>query len=351
MKKTLLSVAMCTACSLSGLAAAQSSVAVYGAVDAGIVRESGGVAGNITKLTGGVEGGSRLGFRGSEDLGDGMKGIFALEMGFGLDTGVSGQGGVLFGRQALVGLQTKSGTLTLGRQYTPLFMAMTNIDPFQSLSTAGSAANLMSNAGIRMNNTVKYAMPDTMGFSGELAYGLGEVAGNSDAGRNIGANAGYTSGPLSIKAAYANINSIPAGTAAMTKGRTTMLGATYDFGVAKAALAYSVNRGTVNINNTINPNGQADSRDLLLGVTVPYGPHTLRASIINKKDRAGTRRGADQWGVGYSYYLSRRTDVYLAYASIDNDAAKGATGFYTVGNATEVGSGDRAINLGMRHTF
>jgi predicted porin len=141
------------------------------------------------------------------------------------------------------------------------------------------------------------------------------------------------------------------GTAAMSKGRTTMLGATYDFGVAKAALIYAANRGTVNINNTINPNGQADSRDLLLGVTVPYGPHTFRASVIDKKDRAGTKRGADQWGVGYSYYLSRRTDVYLAYASIDNDAAKGSTGFYTVGNATEVGSGDRAINLGLRHTF
>ena len=348
MKKSLIAAALC---SLSGLAAAQSSVTVYGTVDAGIVRESGGVAGNITKLTGGVEGGSRLGFRGSEELGDGMKAIFALEMGLASDTGVSGQGGVLFGRQALVGLQTRSGTVTAGRQYTPLFLAMNSIDPFQSLSTAGSAANLMSNAGIRMNNTVKYAMPDTRGFSGEVAYGVGEVAGNSDAGRNIGANAGYTNGPLSLKFGYANVNNIPAGAAPVSKGRTTMLGATYDFGPAKAALAYASNRGTVNINNTINPNGKAESRDLLLGVTVPLGAHTLRASLITKKDRAGTGRGADQWGVGYSYYLSRRTDVYLAYASIDNDVAAGATGFYTVGNATEVGSGNRAVNLGLRHNF
>lgn len=348
MKKALLAIALG---SLAGYAAAQSNVVMYGIVDAGVVVEDGGAVGRVTKLTGGVENGSRLGFRGTEDLGDGLKAVFVLEMGFNLDTGTSAQGGTLFGRQALVGLQGKAGAVTLGRQYTPMFLTLSSIDPFYASNLAGSAANLMSNAAIRMNNTVKYASPTVNGFSAELAYGFGETAGDSRHGRQIGASGAYVNGPFSVRAAYANINNIPVAPAPINRGKTSLLGATYDFGPAKVALAYAMNKGTVNINNTVNPDRNADNRDLMLGVSVPLGVHTLRASYIDKKDKAGTNRGASQWGVGYDYYLSKRTNLYLAYAHIGNDAPLGATGFYTVGNAAEVGSGNRGTNAGLRHTF
>ncbi|MDQ1811924.1 porin [Massilia sp. CCM 9210] len=331
------------------VAMAQSSVTVYGVADAALVKESGGVAGSVTKMVGGVEGGSRIGFRGTEDLGGGLAAIFTLEMGINLDSGTSAQGGLAFGRQAFVGLSSKAGTLTLGRQYTPLFLTLSAIDPFQAFSTAGSAANLMSNAGIRMNNTVKYASSPVNGFSGELAYGLGETAGNSSAGRQLGAGLAYVRGPLSLRLGYANVNSIPVATA-LTTGKTTLIGGVYDFKVVKISLGVASNKGTVNVNTRVDPNRAAKSRDTILGLTVPVGAGNIRASAIMKQDRR-TNRDARQLGLAYNYFISKRSDVYVAYARIRNDALPGAIGFYTVGNATEAGGGDRAFNVGMRHSF
>ena len=172
MKKTMLALMLGA---LAGAAAAQSNVTVYGIVDMALVRESGGAA-TTTKLTSGVESGSRLGFKGSEDLGDGLSAIFLLENGFQADTGAMGQGGLLFGRQAYVGLQSKTaGTLTLGRQYTPQYLAVAAVDPFGS-GTAGDTKNLMASTGnsaSRMDNAVKYTSPVVGGVTAELIYGAG----------------------------------------------------------------------------------------------------------------------------------------------------------------------------------
>ena len=102
---------------LSGMTHAQTSVSIYGIVDAGLVRESGGPDGNVTGLGGGVASGSRLGFRGKEDLGGGLSANFLLENGFNSDNGTLGQGGLLFGRQMYVGLSGNFGAVRMGRQY------------------------------------------------------------------------------------------------------------------------------------------------------------------------------------------------------------------------------------------
>jgi len=339
----------CVLCALGGAAYAQSSNTVYGVVDTGLVRESGGAAGNVTKLTGGVESGTRLGFRGVEDLGGGLRALYTLEMGILADTGASGQGGLAFGRQAWVGIGGAPGQISLGRQYTPLFLALNTIDPFGAVSTAGTAANLMSIGGIRMNNTIKYSLADLGGFNADVSYGLGEVAGDNTAGRQIGALLGYTSGPLNIKLAYHTANSVPtAQSPSSVNGRTTMVGATYDFNVVKVAAAVAVNKGAVSVSGT----PQIDSRDILVGATVPLGAGKLMASYIKKDDRTGiTIRDARQWGIGYTYLLSKRTALYTAYGRINNTAAAGQPGFYTVGNASDLGTGDRAFNLGIRHSF
>ena len=139
MKKTMMALALSAA---AGMAAAQSNVTVYGIFDMALVRESGGTA-SSTKMTSGVESGSRIGFKGTEDLGGGMSAIFLVENGFQGDTGAMGQGGLLFGRQAYVGLQGSAGTVTLGRQYTPQYLAVAAVDPFGS-GTAGDTKKLMT---------------------------------------------------------------------------------------------------------------------------------------------------------------------------------------------------------------
>jgi predicted porin len=118
-----------------------------------------------------------------------------------------------------------------------------------------------------------------------------------------------------------------------------MLAANYNLQVAKVFAAYS--------DNDVQISGRGKSRDFLLGVSVPFGKHTFIASYINKDGRSALNQDAEQFGFGYTYALSKRTNIYAAWANIDNK--RGAT--YTVGNNSELGTGDKAFNLGVRHTF
>jgi predicted porin len=332
-------------------AAAQSNVTIYGIIDAGLVRESGGAAGSVTKLGSGVQNGSRLGFRGVEDLGGALSAIYVLESGFNIDTGVSGQGGLLFGRQAFVGLKSKDlGTITAGRQYTPLYMGLSAVDPFLGAATAASGANMLAEGGLRMNNTVKYALPVVNGFSGEVAYGFGETATDSSAGRNLGALLTYATGPLALQLAHHQANTIPTGTVPQANGKTTFVGGSYKVGTATASLGYAINKGMVVINSSARPN--TDSRDVLLGLTLPFGSaSTFLASVILKDDRSALNADARQMGIAYYYALSKRTNLYAAYARINNDGALGTKDFFTVGNGSDTGTGNRGLNLGVRHVF
>lgn len=349
MKKLPLAFAVLAA--FAGTAAAQSNVTIYGIIDGGVEYQKGGAAGSITKVTSGMQNPSRIGFKGTEDLGGGTSAFFTLENGFALDTGAALQGGALFGRQAFVGLKGGFGSVTLGRQYTPIFTSLCFlIDPF-SCGMAGKADNLMAQGGTaatggapRTTNAVKYTSPVMSGFMAEVVYGAGEVAGNSSALRTIGGQVGYTNGPLLVRLAH---NSVENATATATS-KVTTFGAKYNFGVAIAAFAYAVNKGA----NAGNTNVfQADTRDTLVGVTVPFGASAVVASYIRKTDKAITNNDAKQFAVGYTYALSKRTNLYTSYAYIDNSVANNVVGFYTAGNATDAGTGDRSVNVGVRHTF
>ena len=327
---------LCLALALSGAfagtAAAQSSVAVYGLVDVGLVVESGGAAGSVTKLTSGAGNGSRLGFRGTEDLGGGLSANFVLESGLLLDTGGLAQGGLFLGRQSTVGLKGSFGAMVLGRQLTPYFSVLGLADPF-STGSAGAITNVMATTGTRMNNTVKYQTPNLRGFTGEIAYGLGEVAGNNSANRAFGYSAGYANGALDIRIGHHHRNNATGSDSA----RNTIAAGTYDFKVAKAYFAYAINKGA----------GALDSADAMGGVSIPLGVHKLMASYIRHRDKTAAGQDASQWALGYVYRLSKRTDIYTSYGRINN--RNGAS--FTVGNATELGSGDKAFNVGVRHIF
>lgn len=355
---------------LSGAAFAQSSVTIYGLIDAGVVVERNGVANGgktTTKLDGGVINGSRLGFKGTEDLGGGLSAIFTIESGFTADDGQSGQGKTLFGRQSFVGLTGGFGTVKMGRFYTVVDNTLGATDPFGN-GLAGRAPNLMGVAGgtaarsayaARFNNLIQYSTTNFSGFSADVQYGFGEAAGDSAKGRNWGVALNYVNGPLAVRAAHQRSNNVGATAAVAADPATgftgiaaydahnakhTLVGATYDFGAAKLHAAYMLNKRSAVVGNA-----EEKSNDALIGVSVPFGAGKLMASYINKKDKTdGQNANADQFGVGYTYDMSKRTTLYAAYAVLRN---RGNEAKYTVGNAINNGSGSQALNLGVRHAF
>jgi predicted porin len=352
MKK--LNLALVLAGALTGAAQAQSAVEVYGIVDMGVVRDSGSVIDTTgtsygTKVSSGAQSGTRLGFKGKEDLGNGLNALFVLETGIAADAGGFNQANKAFGRQSFAGLQGDFGTLTLGRQYTSYFLTLNQIaDPFAS-GLAGNAQNLMlpnatyagagdtsltTDRAIRMDNAIKYATPVFENFSGEIAYGFGERTGATDGQRVITGSVGYDSKPLNVRLAYYERNNA-ADTGSL---KSTMLAANYDLEFAKIFAAYADNDWLI----------QGKTRNYLIGATVPFGAHKFIASYI-RADGRGTNSAndADQWGIGYTYSLSKRTNLYAAYGYISNDGAAR----YTVGNNSENGTTNKAFNLGVRHVF
>ena len=342
---------------------AQSNVTIYGIVDAGIVRETGGAAGDVTKVTSGIGSQSRIGFRGVEDLGGDLSAIFTLESGVKIDDGTLDSTNTLFNRQAFVGLKSKTlGTLTVGRQYNPLYNAMSQVaDPFGA-GYAGSIKNLFPAGGVntRVSNAIVYQTPSFSGFTVDGLYALGEQAGDNTAGRLFSVGLAYTGNGLNVRLVHSNRKNDTAATgttAAVNRddGKNTLLAANYDFKVVKLFAAYEWDKGPnsapIPVANAyglkVAPTASTDSNDALIGLTAPLGNGTVMASYMNKNDKTRFNQDAHQWAVGYSYALSKRTSAYTAYAKIKNKNGAG----YTVGNNNEAGSGDAAFNLGLRHTF
>lgn len=346
----------------SAAAHAQSSAGIYGIVDAALVGENGGSNGHVSKVTSGAASASRIGFRGTEDLGNGLSAYFTLETGVKIDTGEVDAAGTIFNRQAFVGLKRKDfGAVALGRQYTPYHTTLVNIvDPFNT-GTAGTAKNLFPDwgANIRSSNAITYMSPRVHGVDAELAYSFGEQ-NTASAGRQFGGAIGYTEGPLAIRLAYNNKNSDLAatGTTAAVNhdlGRNILLGANYNFGWIKVHAGYEIDKGfnSTPLGNANNPYGgvkptpSTDGREVLLGFSAPVGAGTVLFSAMHKDDRSSFNQDASSWGIGYLYALSKRSNLYAAYGHINNKNGAG----YTVANNTEAGTGNSGYNLGIRHTF
>lgn len=340
-------------------AASATTLTVYGLLDVGLVRESGGATGAVTRLTSGLSNGSRLGFKGTESLGNGWSALFVLESGVQLDSGVIGQGGVLFGRQSFVGLSGPAGTLTLGRQYTAHFDTLALADPFAS-GTVGDAKNLVPSTGdaaTRLTNAIHYAWQGQRGWRLEVQHAPGEVAGSASAGRQWGGAVGYTMGALQLRLGYHYRNN-DTPTTHLSAARNTLLAAVVNLGAVKLHAAYGIDRG---INSALPRNGgnpygypapaisgqTTDSTDVLLGVSAPWGPHTVLASYVRKDDHGATARDARQVALGHRYALAPRLDTYMVLARLRNH--NGAS--YTLGNASETGTGNRAVSAGIRYRF
>ncbi len=366
------------AAALGQVHAAESPVTLYGIVDLGLGYESvdgpNGFSQSRTGLVDGVNSGSRFGMRGVEDLGGGLRAIFTLEGGFNASNGQSGQSNRLFGRRATVGLQSDAwGTLELGRQINLASSYIgDNVSPFgtsfrtANIGTTFSAANTM-----RLDNLVLYQTPSIGGFQLGLGYSF-----NADATRlnNNGQQTGfatnennrvittglrYRNGPVYLAAAYDRFNPTAAAVGGQSSARieSYMVGGTYDFEVAKLALAWGQTRDGwfvgQNMGTSPDSGGYQDlgtfalregfrANSTMLGVTVPLGATAVLASWQRADPNNASLTGDDQtmnvYSVGLTYELSRRTNLY-AYGSYGDNYAFNAD------------ASNRTVVAGLRHRF
>lgn len=366
MKKSLLALSILAA--LANTASAQTSVTMYGVLDAGMTYENTGKSLPVStgadkwSLQSGISQPSLIGFRGNEDLGGSLKFMFQLEAGIQIDKGVSTQTGTLFNRASWLGLSGDFGTVTVGRQFTPLYNALKSIDPFE-LGLAGSASNLMNVGGaniingmpiggndvafggggtVGQNNSMRYTSQTVNGLSAAFNYSFGEIPGSSPAGREMGATLSYENGPYSALVSYDGVNAIDNS----NTFKTTLVAGTInwaDFGFPlKTSLGYAMNKGTDVVGGA-----DVDSTNVIVGFRLPLGAHEFLASYIHKNDKTAQEFDASQYALGYTYAFSKRTSLYTSLAVINNK--NGAD--YTLGNASNVGYGIKVVDIGMRHSF
>jgi predicted porin len=312
---------------IAGPASAQSNASIYGVVDMGWSHVRNG-AGSTTALNSGLLNGSRLGFKGAEVLGNGMVAIFTLENGFAADTGAMAQGGLLFGRQAFVGLAGTYGTLKLGRQFTPVYANNDVFDPFCN-GLAPDSIRLFNYSGSRTNNMLSYSV-EAGGWRAQLQYAPGEVGGNGGAGRTVAGYGGYRGGSIDAVVTYQNT----ANATGDARGSTALAGGNYNFGGIRVYAAYAWNKDVIAPSGVITAG--ADMRNLLLGASISLGAAgSVRTSYITLRGKGRAYAGARQFGQGYIHELSKRTALYASLAWLSNKR----------------GSGDRLTNFGIRHRF
>ncbi|WP_341907484.1 porin [Polaromonas sp. YR568] len=360
MKKTLIAFAALSA--IAGVAQAQSSVTLYGLVDAFVGRTTSqvGAAAKLsqTVVNGSGQNNSRWGLRGSEDLGGGMKAIFTLEGGFQPDNGtnatISAQGGGLFGRAAFVGIEGGFGTVTLGRVYSAYddLRGATNMIYDSNFATTGTVYGTgLRDYQNRSSNAIRYVSPTVSGFSGAISYGMGEnKTATASAEKVTALHIKYVNGPLFVGYAYQNEKQVNGGSyfgtnATLGTAATALtfdsnrkyhaLGASYDFGVAKLTGSYNTSKGETAANTS------ASDKGYQLGVSVPFGAAAVAVGYSREKSDAtnNNNRGKGMSILG-TYALSKRTNLYAGYLSTKVQSTNGTSET----KATTLGTG-------IKHTF
>jgi general bacterial porin, GBP family len=340
MKKTLIVAA------LSGVFAtaahAQSSVTLYGLIDAGLTYTNNQNGSHNFKMTSGSVNGSRWGLRGAEDLGGGLKAIFTLENGFNIANGQLGQQGREFGRQAFVGLSSNQyGAVTLGRQYDSVVdylgpLALTGTQ-YGGTQFAHPFDNDNLDNSFRINNSVKYQSANYAGFKFGAQYGFSNQAAGFSNNRAYSVGASYNYGPLNIAAAYMQLNNdLTAGVINNANGavagdntfnaglqRTFGAGLNYAFGPATVGFVFtqtkledaaSINGATVgNSGNIALTNNYARFNNYELNGRYALTPALSLAGEYTYTDARldGAKPSFHQFALQTAYALSKRTDVYL----------------------------------------
>lgn len=326
MKKSLIALAVLAA---SGAAMAQSSVTLFGRVDAYVGVETTGVgAAELTKnrVSNGGLTGSRWGMMGTEDLGGGLKAMFNLENRFSVDDGTSA--GQFLGN-AFVGLGGGFGTVKLGRTYTAFddARAVSNSSNVFDSSFTPNVFGTGADYTVRGANGVRYETPAFGGFSGALSYSFGEdKTAATDATHITSLLLKYAAGPLTAAYGYQDDT--------LTQNKFHQLSGAYNFGMASVSAGYERRNGTALT---------GDDRGYNIGVNVPVGAAVNLSAGYAREDvevaGATTAKGTG-FGLGATYTLSKRTKLYAGYKSTKVVDGAGAETAKT-----------RLTGVGIRHDF
>lgn len=301
-------------CAMTGAAMAQSSVTVYGRMDLGVGKALGAADKRMLDSSG-----SRLGFRGSEDLGGGLKANFGIEHRLNPDTGEQSNSSFFWHGYSTVGLSGSFGRVNLGRQYTPAFSLIQNqIDPFGG-DTVAQVRDLSMRLGgigkVRVGKSIRY---DWSGSGVNVAASVGESqqlpAANAGPDRPVSVAANYEAGPLFVGAGYEN--------PANANDKVFSVGARYAFGSLLLSAGYA--KGTTG--------GNADAKGFLVGAVYSIGQADLMAAHGQLK--VGGTTTSSKLGLGVHYKLSKRTKLYADF-----------------GRDSKLGTQKTGYDLGIFHNF
>jgi predicted porin len=342
MKKSMLVLAALTA--LAGAASAQSSVTLFGVVDLAARSVTNGSAGSLKSLSPNGQASSRLGFRGTEDMGGGLQAGFWLEGDLQADTGNAA--GMFWNRRATASLIGKFGEIRMGRDYVPTFVNISTYDmwAYQGVSTianlrTGFVGNSSSTSpvlgqggattGVRANNTISYFLPAMGGLYGQVTVAASEnVQGN----KHMGGRLGYAAGPLNLSAAYGK--TAKTGTA-IDDLKTMNFGGSFNFGFLTALASY-----------------EKSDYSASAGVLIPVGSGTIKLNYMKTGSSLAALQ-AKMLSAGYVYDLSKRTSLGLGYGRISNGAGARLTasgnGFNTT--AFKAGETSTGYDFSIRHNF
>lgn len=360
---TLRHVAVAGALCCASLAQAQSSVTLYGIVDIALVSITNQTGGStVTRLDAGQLATSRWGFKGTEDLGGGLKANFALESTLANDTGATGSAfgtplaANLFDRISTVGLSGGFGSVNLGRQNMlgvdsigladPIGLAHAGTNPnvvYSALNSAAIAGTYGANNGgtaLRQNNSIKYLTPNFSGFGGAAMIGFGENAANSSANSYTGLSGYFTDGKSGVALAYAKL------TDATDASTLTLVG-----GGAKYVMGAVTLKGTY-------AESEVDTTKRKIAVTglgLDYAltaATTLTGAYYNSKLSGPTSGSADQYLVIAKHALSKRTSLYGSLTLVKADSAGAADISMASGMITGAGESDATrVAFGVMHSF
>jgi len=347
----------------AGTAQAQSQVTVYGIVDVALAHmNNADAAGHgVTRepsLTGSLP--SRIGFRGSEDLGGGLSAVFNLESGFNPDVGVLGQGGRLFGRQAWVGLRGSWGTLQLGRILNMTYLAtmksdvlgpnlfsINSIDLYLPNARSDNAIGYLGNfKGLTVGATWSFGR-DASAAGGPSATGCaGEVPGNARACRQFTGLLGYDTKAWGINATYDKLY----GNTGAAGGLTSS--ANYDRRITTNgyAMVGAVKVGAGIIDRRTDAVSGVTRSDLVyLGASIPVVPRLTLDAQVARRDVKGSPDDTNLAVARLTYALSVRSAVYAGVGRMDNHGAAAIA--LDAGGTTAPGKTQSGVMAGLRHTF
>ena len=378
MKKSMLALAALTA--FAGAASAQSTVTIWGIVDAAVSKGSVSGGNSVTRLVGSGISSSQLGFRGSEDMGGGMRANFWLEAALANDDGQGGASnannqavpafnaatganapvragtqGLTFARRSTVSLSGGFGEIRLGRDYTPQFWNWTVYDPFGtngvgttrtmlSSLAVGAAYGGTGGTAVRASNSISYLFNHAAnatyaaggnGLHGAVQMYMGEnlsnaAGGTKKDGSGSGIRVGYNAGPLSLAVGYGRTEFV-AGDMTMTN-----FGGAYDMKVVRVMAQITKDKS-----------GAVSGDGMLLGLTAPMGAGLLRASYSTYENNT-SKAESKQTAIGYVHNLSKRTRAYATYARVSNSGGAAAS----LGGATGIANkGSTGLDIGMTHSF